>query len=161
MSVLLTALPTNTNIGGGDINYLLLLINWLKFEHEISRCVDLQIVFPTLGSRRSKSWLGGHIHLSFSGFRSFLYECEDGTIKLATTASFYLFSYWTSILIFHLTVVKRDRGTSICMVKGYGLDRWGWDPGSDKMFLFSTTSGLGPRPTHLPIQWVLWTIPPG
>jgi hypothetical protein len=37
---------------------------------------------------------------------------------------------------------------------GYGLYDWGLNPGRGRIFLFSTTSRSGLRPTQCPIQWV-------
>jgi hypothetical protein len=149
----------NTNIGGG---VGIQTAFFYRFEHEMSRCA-----FRTCASHAWKSPV--HVlarrtsTLVLLVFFSLLYECEDSTIKLATTVSFYLFSYCTSILIliFHLTVVKRSRDISVGKAKGYGLDYWGSDPGRGKIFLFSATSGLTLRPNQPPIKWVLWAIPPG
>jgi hypothetical protein len=59
---------------------------------------------------------------------------------------------------YHEMVMSRD--SSVGVATGYEMDGRGWNPGSGKIFLFSTTSRPGLRPTQPPIQCVPGAISP-
>jgi hypothetical protein len=61
-------------------------------------------------------------------------------------------------------IKKRDRNkntTNTTKIMGYGLDDWDLNPGRGRIFLLSTISRSGLRPTQLAIQWVQVEISPG
>jgi hypothetical protein len=53
------------------------------------------------------------------------------------------------------SLILRSGDSSVSIVMGFGLDRWGSIPCRSKIFLFSTASRPAMGPTQPSIQWVL------